>query len=139
MPGKKNTNLDTIGLEMGNTPPQALDVEEAVLGAMLLEASAVDQAMEELTPNCFYDQRHRMIFEAISHLVTEHISVDILTAANKLKQEGNLEAVGGAITLANLSQKVGSAAYRVSHQDTQAEIHPKGADHRFLRYPSPGL
>ncbi|MBQ1905034.1 MAG: replicative DNA helicase [Bacteroidales bacterium] len=115
MPGKKNTNLDTIGLEMGNTPPQALDVEEAVLGAMLLEASAVDQAMEELTPSCFYDQRHRMIFEAISHLVTEHISVDILTATNRLKQEGNLEAVGGAITLANLSQKVGSAAHIEYH------------------------
>ena len=115
MPGKKNTNLDTIGLEMGNTPPQALDVEEAVLGAMLLEASAVDQAMEELTPSCFYDQRHRMIFEAVSHLVTEHISVDILTATNKLKQEGNLEAVGGAITLANLSQKVGSAAHIEYH------------------------
>ena len=115
MPGKKNTNLDTIGLEMGNTPPQALDVEEAVLGAMLLEASAVDQAMEELTPSCFYDQRHRMIFEAISPLVTEHISVDILTATNKLKQEGNLEAVGGAITLANLSQKVGSAAHIEYH------------------------
>ncbi len=115
MLGKKNTNLDTIGLEMGNTPPQALDVEEAVLGAMLLEASAVDQAMEELTPSCFYDQRHRMIFEAISHLVTEHISVDILTATNKLKQEGNLEAVGGAITLANLSQKVGSAAHIEYH------------------------
>ena len=115
MPGKKNTNLDTIGLEMGNTPPQALDVEEAVLGAMLLEASAVDQAMEELTPGCFYDQRHRMIFEAISHLVTEHTSVDILTATNKLKQEGNLEAVGGAITLANLSQKVGSAAHIEYH------------------------
>ena len=55
---------------MGNTPPQALDVEEAVLGAMLLEQTAVDLAMEDLTPNCFYDPRHRMIFEAISHLVT---------------------------------------------------------------------
>ena len=96
---------------MGNTPPQALDVEEAVLGAMLLEPTAVDQAMEELTPGCFYDPRHRMIFEAISHLVTEHISVDIITAANKLKQEGNLEAVGGAVVLTELSQKVGSAAH----------------------------
>ena len=96
---------------MGNTPPQALDVEEAVLGAMLLEPAAVDQAMEELTPGCFYDPRHRMIFEAISHLVTEHVSVDIITAANKLKQEGNLEAVGGAVVLTQLSQKVGSAAH----------------------------
>ena len=116
MPDKKKiTNLDTIGLEMGNTPPQALDVEEAVLGAMLLEATVVDQAMEDLTPNCFYDQRHRMIFEAISHLVTEHTSVDIITVANKLKQEGNLETVGGAVTLATLSQKVGSAAHIEYH------------------------
>ena len=96
---------------MGNTPPQALDVEEAVLGAMLLEQSAVDQAMEDLTPGCFYDPRHKMIFEAISHLVTEHTSVDIITTANKLKQEGNLEAVGGAVVLTGLSQKVGSAAH----------------------------
>jgi len=52
-------NLDTIGLEMGNKPPQALDVEEAVLGAMLIEPSSVDEAMEELQSNCFYDQRQR--------------------------------------------------------------------------------
>ena len=96
---------------MGNTPPQALDVEEAVLGAMLLEQAAVDQAMEELTPSCFYDPRHRMIFEAIMHLVTDHTSVDIITTANKLKQEGNLEAVGGAVVLTQLSQTVGSAAH----------------------------
>ena len=96
---------------MGNTPPQALDVEEAVLGAMLLEQTAVDLAMEDLTPNCFYDPRHKMIFEAISHLVTDHTSVDIITTANKLKQEGNLEAVGGAVVLTELSQKVGSAAH----------------------------
>ena len=47
-------NLDTLGLEMGNKPPQALDVEEAVLGAMLIEPTAVDEALDELSPNCFY-------------------------------------------------------------------------------------
>ena len=56
-------NLDTLGLEMGNKPPQALDVEEAVLGAMLIEPSTIDEAMEELSPDCFYDPRHKMIFE----------------------------------------------------------------------------
>ena len=108
---KQAANLETIGLEMGNTPPQALDVEEAVLGAMLLEASAVDLALEDLTAKCFYDPRHRMIFEAMSHLVTEHISVDLITVADRLKQEENLAAVGGPVVLANLSQKVGSAAH----------------------------
>ena len=71
-PRKAQANLDAIGLEMGNKPPQALDVEEAVLGAMLLEQSCVDQAMEELSASCFYDQKHRMIFDAMSSLVLDH-------------------------------------------------------------------
>ena len=104
-------NLDTLGLEMGNKPPQALDVEEAVLGAMLLEASCVDLAMEELTPSCFYDQRHRMIFEAMGSLVIDHISVDIITVSNRLQERGDLETVGGPVMLAGLSEKVGSAAH----------------------------
>ena len=115
---KKNTkrraqavNLETLGLEMGNIPPQALDVEEAVLGAMLLEASSVDMALEELTASCFYDEKHRMIFEAMSELVNEHVPVDIVTCTAKLREKGNLEAVGGAVVLAGLSQKVGAAAH----------------------------
>ena len=104
-------SLESLGLEIGNKPPQAPDVEEAVLGAMLLEASCVDLAMEELTPSCFYDPRHRMIFEAMSRLVTDHTSVDIITVSSELKAQGNLEAVGGTVVLANLSEKVGSAAH----------------------------
>ena len=104
-------NLDTIGLEMGNKPPQALDVEEAVLGAMLVEPSAVDEAMEELSPACFYDDRHQMIFEAMSGLVLEHVPVDIITVSTKLREKGNLESIGGPVVLANLSQNVGAAAH----------------------------
>lgn len=112
-PRKKDqsVNLDNLGLEMGNKPPQAIDVEEAVLGAMLLEPSCVDEAMEELSASCFYDPKHKMIFEAMSSLVNEHVSVDIITVSNKLKEKGNLEAVGGAVVLANLSENVGSAAH----------------------------
>ena len=61
-----SVNLDTLGLEMGNIPPQALDVEEAVLGALLIEPHCVDEAMDELSPSCFYSEKHRMIFEAMS-------------------------------------------------------------------------
>ncbi len=107
----RQVDLDNIGLEIGNKPPQALDVEEAVLGAMLLEPSCVDQALEELSPSCFYDPRHRMIFSAMSSLVSEHTSVDIITVSAKLKEQGNLEAVGGSVVLADLSQKVASAAH----------------------------
>ena len=120
MPDQKNrsyrkkeqaVNLDTLGLEMGNIPPQALDAEESVLGAMLLEPSCVDEAMEELTPNCFYDQHHRMIFEAMVALVNEHVSIDLVTVSEKLRQQGNLEAVGGPVVLAELSRNIGAAAH----------------------------
>lgn len=111
---KKNSDgaiIESLGVEMGNKPPQALDVEQAVLGAMLLEGECVDLAMEELTPSCFYDPKHKMIFEAMVSLVSEHTSVDILTVSNALKLKGCLEEVGGPVMLANLSEKVGSAAH----------------------------
>ena len=108
---KKNVNLDTLGLEMGNRPPQALDVEEAVLGALLIEPNCIDEAMDELTSNCFYSEKHRMIFEAMRSLTQEHIALDLLSVSQKLKSNGNLEAVGGTIVLAQLSQKIGAAAH----------------------------
>ena len=101
-------NLDTL---MGNKPPQALDVEEAVLGAMLVEPSTVDESMEELSASCFYDPRNRMIFEAMSELVNEHVSIDIVTVSERLRAKGNLEAVGGPVALTNLSLKIGAAAH----------------------------
>lgn len=107
----RQKEFENIGLELGNKPPQAIDVEEAVLGAMLIDPTCVDQAMEGLDANCFYDPKHRMIFEAFSELVTEHTAVDYITASAKLKEKGNLEVIGGTIVLTNLSEKVGSAAH----------------------------
>lgn len=110
---KKDTavDLDKLGLEIGNKPPQALDVEEAVLGSMLLEPACVDQALEELGPSCFYDPKNRLVFEAMCTLVNEHVSVDIITVGAKLRQMGKAEEVGGAMYLASLSEKVGAAAH----------------------------
>ncbi|MBO5419836.1 MAG: replicative DNA helicase [Bacteroidales bacterium] len=110
---KKDTsvNLDTLGLEVGNRPPQALDVEEAVLGALLIEPNCIDEAMDELTSNCFYSEKHRMIFDAMRSLSNEHVPLDLLSVSQKLKTNGNLEAVGGAVALAQLSQKIGAAAH----------------------------
>ena len=110
---RKNSdvNLDTLGLEMGNRPPQALDVEEAVLGALLIEPNCIDEAMDELSSNCFYSERHRMIFEAMRSLTNEHVALDLLSVSQKLKSQGNLETVGGTVALVQLSQKVGAAAH----------------------------
>ena len=104
-------DLDKLAVEVGGTvPPQAVDAEESVLGAMLLEPSCVDEAMEELTSSCFYDPKHRMIFEAMSSLVTEHVAIDLITVSTRLKADGTLADIGGAVALADLSQKVGAAA-----------------------------
>ena len=75
---QESVNLETL---MGNKPPQALDVEEAVLGAMLVEPATIDESMEELSAACFYDPQHRMIFEAMSELVNEHVSIDLVTVS----------------------------------------------------------
>ena len=96
---------------MGNKPPQALDVEEAVIGALLIEPSCVDDSVEELTPSAFYSEKHRMIYQAIVSLVNEHSSVDLLTVSQRLKEQGNFEVAGGAGELARLTQKVGAAAH----------------------------
>lgn len=97
--------------DIGRVPPQALDVEEAVLGAMLLEPACVDEAMDELRPSCFFSERNRMIFEAVSGLVAEHSPVDSISVAAKLRQNGNLEAIGGPATLVALTDNIGSAAH----------------------------
>ena len=81
---KEGNNLGTLGLEVGNVPPQALDVEEAVLGALLIEPNCIDEAMDELTPSCFYSEKHRMIFEAMRSLVGEHVALDLLSVSHKL-------------------------------------------------------
>lgn len=107
----QDVNLETLGFEMGNRPPQAPDFEEAVLGAMLVEPNCVDEAMEELTPSCFFDPKNRMIFEAMSQLVNEHVALDLLAVSQKLSSRGQLEEIGGSIYLATLSQRIGAAAH----------------------------
>jgi len=108
---KDGNNLGTLGLEVGNVPPQALDVEEAVLGALLIEPNCIDEAMDELTPSCFYSEKHRMIFDAMRALNNEHVALDLLSVSHKLKDKGNLDAIGGTVALVQLSQKIGAAAH----------------------------
>ena len=100
-----------VGLEAGKKPPQALDVEEAVLGAMLIEPNAVPDVLDSLTADCFYKDAHRKIFSAISSLSLAHDPVDIYTVAEQLKKDGSLEEIGGPYYLSLLSSKVGAAAH----------------------------
>ena len=107
----KEVSLDALGLEAGKVPPQAVDVEEAVLGAMMIEPNCVPDVLESLTAGCFYKEAHRKIFSAISALSKDHGPVDIYTVAEALKRTGDLEETGGPYYLSLLSSKVGAAAH----------------------------
>ncbi len=112
---KKQKEIEILGLENGIKPPQAVDIEEAVLGALMLEPDAVADVLDLLTADCFYKESNRKIFSAISSLARNHAPVDIYTVANELQKEGDLEAIGGASYLSELSLKIGAAAHLDYH------------------------
>lgn len=115
-PSKNNTDAFNALTEVGGqTPPQAVELEEAVLGALMLEKEAAISIQEVLTEEAFYTEAHRMIYRAITDLSMELKPIDLYTVTEKLKQTGKLAAVGGASVLAQLTQKVGSAAHVEFH------------------------
>lgn len=96
--------------EHGRIPPQAVDLEEAVLGACMLEDHAYDQIGHILSPECFYKESHQITYKAIEMLRAEAKPVDILTVTNQLKTTGELELVGGAYWITQLTNRVASTA-----------------------------
>ena len=107
---KPADNLAAAATEMGNVPPQAVDVEGAVLGAMMVNPDSVDEVVDILNAKSFYDVKHRYIFEAILELYTERCPVDMLTVVERLKQKGTLNEVGGPAKIAALTTTVGTGA-----------------------------
>jgi len=99
-----------INLEKGKLPPQAVDLEEAVLGAMMIDRKGVDDVIDILHGETFYKQAHQYIFDAMFKLFNESEPIDLLTVSNQLRKEGKLESVGGDFYLVNLTQKVSSSA-----------------------------
>lgn len=108
---KSDTSVEVLGLEMGKRPPQAIDIEEAVLGALMLEQNAIADIVDILIPECFYKDSNKKIYKAISSLAMRHAPVDIFTVADELKKSGDLESVGGPLYLSQLSLKIGAAAH----------------------------
>lgn len=107
---KQTDNITAASTETGNVPPQATDIEEAVLGAMMVNTDSVDQVMDLLAPQSFYDTRNRVIFEAMLELFNERSPIDMLTVVEKLRHKGTLNEIGGPARLAVLTQKVGTGA-----------------------------
>lgn len=104
-----------ISLEKGKLPPQALDLEEAVLGAMMIDKKGVDEVIDILQPDAFYKEGHKHIFEAIFQLFTDSQPIDLLTVSAQLKKSGKLELAGGDFYLIQLTQKISSSAHIEFH------------------------
>lgn len=96
--------------EIGHIPPQAPEVEEAVIGSMMLDKDSVYLAMEALKEKSFYDPKLRLIFAAIQKLFKQRSAIDMMTVSEQLRTDGTLKEVGGAAKLAGLTSKVGSGA-----------------------------
>lgn len=97
-------------MEHGKVPPQAVDLEEAVLGACMLGAGAYDSIAHVLEPDCFYKEAHQLLFKAISHLASKNEPIDIMTVTGRMKETGELDIVGGPYYITQLTNRVASAA-----------------------------
>ena len=107
--------------EMGKLPPQALELEESVLGALMIEKDAFATVADLLRPESFYSDRHSHIFEAIRSLASKDAPIDMLAVMEKLKSNGTLDKVGGVVYLSELTQKVASAAHLRYHAQIVAQ------------------
>ena len=115
---------------VGNVPPQAVELEEAVLGALMLEKDCIITVQEFVSPEAFYTEEHRLIYKAINELSMELKPIDLYTVTERLKAKKELKKVGGASYLAQLTQKVGSAA--------NVEFHAKIIAQKYGRSPDKG-
>jgi replicative DNA helicase len=113
--GHKIDRSSIISLERGKIPPQAIDLEEVVLGAMMIDKKGIDEIIDILHADVFYKDAHKFIFEAIFKLFETSEPVDLLTVSSQLKKDGKLEAAGGDFYLIKLTQKVASSAHIEFH------------------------
>ena len=104
-----------ISLERGKIPPQALDLEEVVLGAMMIDKKGVDEVIDILSPEAFYKEAHQYIFDAIFKLFENSEPIDLLTVSSQLRKDQKLDQVGGDFYLISLTQKVSSSAHIEFH------------------------
>lgn len=122
---KRKTTQPTIikvgANEMGKLPPQALELEQSVIGALMIEKDAFATVADLLRPESFYSDQHRHIFEAIRSLSTKDAPIDVLSVTEELRTMGNLELAGGVVYLSELTQRVASAAHLRYHAQIVAQ------------------
>ncbi len=112
---RRKSSLDLSTMVYGKVPPQAKDLEEAVLGAIMLEKNAFDTIVEILKPECFYVEAHQRIFKAMQGLAQKSQPIDILTVVEELRSKEELEMVGGPYYVTKLTNTVVSSANIEAH------------------------
>ena len=112
---RRKSQIDLSTMVYGKVPPQAKDLEEAVLGAIMLEKSAFDTVIEILKPECFYVEAHQRIFKSVQTLANKSQPIDILTVAEELRSKDELESIGGAYYVTKLTNSVVSSANIEAH------------------------
>ncbi len=119
----RKTVSDTSVTDFGKLPPQAKELEEAVLGAVMIESNAINDVADILKDETFYIDAHQRIWRAIRMLYQNLAPIDLLTVTEQLKKNGELDAAGGPFYVAQLTNKVGSAANVEYHARVLAEKH----------------
>src|SRR5687768_8222655 len=112
---RTRSSIDLSTMVYGKVPPQAKDLEEAVLGAIMLEKSAFDTVVEILKPECFYVDAHQRIYRSMQSLQQKNQPIDILTVVEELKSREELEMVGGPYYVTRLTNAVVSSANIEAH------------------------
>lgn len=115
-PRKNNQkSMDDINAQLGKIPPQAIDVEKAVLGALMLERDAFHRISDVIDTASFYRDEHQKIFECIKKLSGENKPVDLLTVTRALIDMNLLDVIGGPMYVTELTSKIASAAHIEHH------------------------
>jgi len=117
----KSKSINEVNEEYGRIPPQAIELEEAVLGAIMLEKGTEIHVLDILKPESFYLEAHQRIFRAIMDLSIAHLPIDQLTVIERLRKNESLEIVGGAFYISKLVSRIGSAAHLEYHSRIVAQ------------------
>src|SRR6187397_3158267 len=112
---RRKPSLDLGNMMFGKLPPQARELEDAVLGAIMLDKSAFDTVIEILKPECFYVDANQRIFRAFQNLAQKSLPIDILTVVEQLKTTEELDMVGGPYYVTKLTNAVVSTANIEAH------------------------
>ena len=118
---RRKSSNQPVDPTYGHLQPQALEIEKAVLGALMIDKDAYAVVCEILRPESFYEPRNQMVYAAIRDLSMEEKPVDILTVTDQLAKSGNLEQVGGPGYVAELSSNVVSSANIEYHANIIAQ------------------